>query len=303
MPSRPSEADHVASVTGGQQFETKESYLQRMAGKSPNPSDVKRAAFSEASGPAPTSAPPTSTAGQNGRGEQLKMFMTPREIHAQYQPLDADRQESWEGGTYQGTYQEKSWDTGDTRPRADAGSWSTTEERRNRGVHTGPGGNDSGTIERTRGGGKYRLYDRNQGGQQESDDELWDRKLEEAQEFGRHGQHGEYGGGARADPLRAAHETSSSSSSSSSSGGSYGSRGNESLYDSIAEKGVMGPIRLGQERGSMGKPQVVGGHHRLAAATDIDRDRLVPVLHDESIYDAQGGGRRHSSTGIGYPYS
>lgn len=252
--------------------------------------------------PAPYSPAPSrpSTPGHVGRvtgGEQLKMFMTPREIHAGWQPLDADREDNdYGGGTFRGTYRSKSWDTGETRPKADQGSWDTREQRRDRGIHSGPGGADSGTIDRTRGGGKYRVYNRNQGGGMESDEDLWARKLEESQEFDRHGQHGYYGD-AKADPLHGMHR-SSSFSSSSSGDGNDGWGGGESLYDSIASQGVMGPIRLGSETGDMGKPQIVGGHHRLAAATEAAPDRLVPVLHDKNIWAA-----RDQSASGGYPYS
>ena len=50
---------------------------------------------------------------------------------------------------------------------------------------------------------------------------------------------------------------------------------------SIDESGVKSPIRLGQQKGSEGKRQIVGGHHRLASATDIDDKQLVPVLPDD----------------------
>jgi len=266
-------------------------------------------------------------------GEQLKMFMTPKEIHAGWQALDADRRENdgdEYGGTYEGTYTPKSWDTGKTYPSNvnEVGSHTyEVAERRYPGIQSGAGGNDTGTIRRTRGGGKYRLHGRgNDVSEQESDDELWDRKLRETKQFGPGGQHEEYGSH---DPHKAAH----------SEGNTMGTYEGEatvrpgermprssawdrhyareqshedrrmeqddakqalrggSMYDSIAEKGVLGPIRLGRQVGEQGKPQIVGGHHRLAAATDIDENRLVPVLHDETIWDAQ-----HPPKG-GYPYA
>ena len=255
-------------------------------------------------------------------GEQLKMFMTPKEVHAGWAPLDADRKENWdEGGTYEGTYEPKSWDTGDTYP-SDVNNAGThtyaVAERRYPGIQSGPGGNDAGTIRRTRGGGKYRLYDRGSGNTgQESDDDLWERKVEEASSWGRTGQHGEYG---QRDPAKA-HESGTLGSFKGQPTGLKANGGgqvsdtawdrhfarenaheekrheqrmaqedahtNETLYDSIAREGVKAPIHLGRQVGSMGKPQIVGGHHRLAVATDVDSDKLIPVMHHETIYDAQ----------------
>jgi hypothetical protein len=264
-------------------------------------------------------------------GTQQKMFMTPREIHAGWSPLDADREASYEGGTYEGSYQPKSWDTGNTMPGTYRNTESTgtlplatagytQQQRRVPGIHSGEGGDDTGTIRRTRGGGKYRLYGRGQD-DTESDEQLWDRKLEESQEFGKHGQHED----AASDPLHRGGRGSSTMGTyqGEPTGASQGTPSDsaydrhyarenswenrrqearydqgESLYDSIASEGVRGPIRLGQEIGSMGKPQIVGGHHRLAAATNIDPHRLVPVLHDWSIHSA----RQEASRG-GYPYA
>lgn len=76
----------------------------------------------------------------------------------------------------------------------------------------------------------------------------------------------------------------------------YDSRG--SLYNSIKEEGVRSPIHLGKNIGTMGKPQVAGGHHRLGAQFDIDPDQPMPVLHHEDIQAA----RRSSASG-GYKYS
>jgi hypothetical protein len=294
---RPSQAEHVASVTGGEQMSR--------VGQDP---------------------------AQHHRVEQLKAFMTPKEIHAKWQGLDADRQdtENWEGGTWEGTYTPKSWATGKTQPEDSSNIGSHTyekAERRYRGIHSGAGGSDTGTIRRTRGGGKYRLHDRGSGESgQEDMDEMWERKLQETKQFPPGGQHEEYGS---PDPHKAAHSEGNTMGTyegeatvrpgehmprSSAWNRHYAreqshedrrmeqddakqARRGDSMYDSIAEKGVLGPIRLGRQLGEEGKPQIVGGHHRLAAATDIDPDRLVPVLHDESIWDAQHPPKR------GYPYA
>jgi len=62
--------------------------------------------------------------------------------------------------------------------------------------------------------------------------------------------------------------------------------GDEGLYDSIMEHGVRNPISLGQERGFEGKPQVVGGHHRLAVMATEAPHELMPVLHYTSFGQA-----------------
>jgi hypothetical protein len=69
-----------------------------------------------------------------------------------------------------------------------------------------------------------------------------------------------------------------------------------SLVQHIRESGgVESPVRLGTELGSQGKPQVIGGHHRIAAMSDIDPDQPMPVVHDVNIWHA-----RQSSA---YPYT
>jgi hypothetical protein len=68
-----------------------------------------------------------------------------------------------------------------------------------------------------------------------------------------------------------------------------------SMYNSIKGGGVQSPVHLGSQFGSQGKPQVVGGHHRIAAQNDIDQDALMPVLHHESI--------RAARSTPGYKYS
>jgi hypothetical protein len=48
------------------------------------------------------------------------------------------------------------------------------------------------------------------------------------------------------------------------------------LYDSIKEKGVKNPVYLGR---SNTKSIMSDGHHRVAAAYDIDPNMLIPVEH------------------------
>jgi hypothetical protein len=141
--------------------------------------------------------------------QQLKMFMSPAEIHASWAPLDGDRMNT----------ESESWGSSSS---SGSGSGSSSGNFGERG--------------------------------HESDDDLWDRKLDEAHE------------------------------------------GN--LARSIEEHGVKSPIRLGSIRGSMGLPQIVGGHHRLAVQTDLDPHELIPVLHDTDIYSARSGPSAKS-----YPYT
>lgn len=49
------------------------------------------------------------------------------------------------------------------------------------------------------------------------------------------------------------------------------------LDKDIRKNGIKVPISLGYEYGSQGKPQIWGGHHRLAVAHDINPDMEVPV--------------------------
>lgn len=58
----------------------------------------------------------------------------------------------------------------------------------------------------------------------------------------------------------------------------HGPYGEISLADSIEQEGVKHPALLGPYKspGRTGKPQVVGGHHRIAAAND---DSFIPVIH------------------------
>jgi hypothetical protein len=58
-----------------------------------------------------------------------------------------------------------------------------------------------------------------------------------------------------------------------------------SLYDSIKREGVRKPVELirnfDASRYSPAGYQLSEGHHRVAAAADIDPNMLVPVKHDE----------------------
>lgn len=65
--------------------------------------------------------------------------------------------------------------------------------------------------------------------------------------------------------------------------------GVKGLEKDIKKNGISVPISLGYEYGSQDKPQIWGGHHRLAVARDIDPNMKVPVwLGMDDAIDAQG---------------
>lgn len=203
---------------------------------------------------------------------QRAMFMSPREIHDRYQPLDGDRQ--------------------------DAGRDYGTDE-----VNWQP---STGTPERA-------LWDDDM----ESDDQLWERKLDESQmpksEYAEMHGGGEAATGTGTFVERLYERDSFPAQRTGHTGTweqqeeSYVNRKiddwhedrGESLYDSIRESGVKSPIRLGEDEGMMDKPMIVGGHHRLAAAANINENQFVPVLHHEDIREAQHDEKVTSA----YPYS
>ena len=57
-------------------------------------------------------------------------------------------------------------------------------------------------------------------------------------------------------------------------------RKGNSLYESIKEKGVQKPVELQYNKGDKFTPKgvsIVEGHHRVAAAHDIDPKMIIPV--------------------------
>jgi hypothetical protein len=165
-------------------------------------------------------------------GEQLPMFMSAKEIQTKYQPLDADRL----GGP----------EDEDAHPNT---TWSSS------GGNNPTQYNKRGDVRRSFGGSK--LYDRYP--KLETDQELWNRKAEEA---------GEYG-----------------------------------LHEEIMEHGVQKPVSLGQQFGNSGKPQVVGGHHRIAVMGEESPDELMPVLHFKSFGQARMQGANAEKGRGGWKYT
>ena len=233
--------------------------------------------------------------GQSQIPGQLKMFMTPSEIHEQYQPLDADRYENETMQSWQGT-----------------STYQPPPEARGVGGAMVKTYDDMGNIAwRSQSGTKY-------GVRPETDEELWDRKRAEA--YGESDDEG-YGYSAKLVGGSPSHW----------SGGGYHAggtptsqlntgqrearswqrqdaknypdqRSNPSYYteeryhpgtegvtlgESIEAEGVKSPIRLGETVGSMGKKEIVGGHHRLAVATSVNPHQFLPVLHHEDIVEAK----------------
>jgi len=195
--------------------------------------------------------------------QQLQMFMTPREILHHYQPLDADLMGAGtmgrSGQPSSGTPASVAMNTGGTNVR---------HGRVRFGSDTG------GTFQASTYGTKYRAAG-------ETHEEMMDRKLEESQwenMVGRRTKVGTswYGSDSYVPPP---HERMS-----------LGSQGEEeSLYESIAKHGVEHPVSLGTfgSHGSQGKPEIVGGHHRLAAQFDLNPNQPIPVVHYRDIWDAR----------------
>ena len=240
---------------------------------------------------------------QRGDPEQLKMFMTPREIVNKYQVLDADREEHYDerGG----------WGT--NRPETTGGNANIVVNSALRGLWKEHGRTDY----------KYTRYEEHG---TETDEQVLSRKAEEAtydpeyyaemrgespsnmprsfnpdQALGRSSAPQPRGSGTSAWDSHEMHQDS------------YLRRKEDehyqaqakteigpppSLYESIQEGGVQHPVHLGTQFGSQGKPQIVGGHHRIAVALDTRPDDLIPVLHHPDIYDAKAGGLG----GKGYKY-
>lgn len=250
--------------------------------------------------------------------QHLKMFMTAHEITSRYQALDGDREEV-EGYSYTRTDQ-KTWEPGST------GYGNTTGGREYRRAVRPMSGGKYGYV------GRQRIqpdpYDHNQ----ESDDELFDRKYEEASmsrseyadmhgnEFNQRyqspggGTHGSDSAG-RYKYRDTAGNTRADSRGNPQSGRYVGPSGNTnsnsgtyhaheeswqpfeekpdySLAEHIEAHGVTEPVRLGQQFGSMGKPQIAGGHHRIAVMRQDNPHGLMPVIHDESIQGARDTHRR-----------
>jgi hypothetical protein len=203
------------------------------------------------------------------KGTQLKMFMSPREVLRGYQPLDADR---WGAHGSQAPAVTASTGTGIGTAMNTAGD-NVRHGQFRMGHDTG------GTFQASTYGTRYRP-------RAETHNEMMDRKLSESM-----------GEGGREDEdwdpmVRRQTRVGTSWYGSDSYVPPHGERmsaGEETLYESVGKHGVTHPISLGTggKPGMLGKPQIVGGHHRVAAQFDQDPDRLMPVVHYRDIKDAQ----------------
>lgn len=237
------------------------------------------------------------------QAHQLPMFMSAREIKTQYQPLEGDRQEHYDWREGEPTF----------RSRNTAGQSNAAIKSADAGWLRRRGGVETGMKH-------YRV------GHDESDEQLWNRKLEESQLS-----RGEYeevhgGGGSSASQGTPGYETimdragrsapfTPSTDAGTRTWESHQDRVDEyvgekveqhreqrywrdqgSLYDTMygamqpGGEGFKGVIHLGTggPHGSSDKPQVFGGHHRIAAMNDIQPDRLLPVIHNRQFAEARG---------------
>lgn len=235
---------------------------------------------------------------------QLPMFMSAREIRAQYQPLEGDRQDAYD------------WREGQPTGRAfnTAGQKNETIRSKDESWLRRRGGMQTGDTH-------YRIS------QPETDEQLWNRKLEESM-MPKYEYREVHGGGGSSERALATpgYETLMNRSSAqerhpfpSSSAGSgtweqhqmdvdeyIGRRQEEHRWNREADdetslhgqmtsamrpggEGFKGVIHLGTGgmQGTSDRPQVYGAHHRIAAMSDIDPDRLMPVLHHRQFSDAR----------------
>lgn len=240
-------------------------------------------------------------------GDQLKMFMTPREIEREWQPLDADRDEVY-GETFgtndsrAGESTKRAFRTDDV-PNVYMGRTPKTEQ---------PTG-WSRVVHRP----KYQRpdidYPSSYGGDMETDEQLWDRKYEEATGFSPKGQHALYGGNADATKYKDNHGrvTTSSAHWTTKTGSTSGHRSetlvtherlpgqvddgaHNSMVDSIIHEGIKSPIRLGLNYGQNDMPQLAGGHHRMSVARVHSPDQFAPVLYHKDIHEARSRNTQHS---------
>jgi len=206
------------------------------------------------------------------------MFMTPREIVSKYQVLEGDRDEHNRSG----------YDWGDTaRRRNTAGDLNY----QNHGVVNSAG---------------QQMYRR--APSSETDEQVLARKLEESQYPVEH--YAEARGAMRPEfdaeeaLMRTSAPKSPGWSANSSRWDSWNAAQDEylgrkedefnrtvddrNIWESVRDEGVHQPITLATDsKGTMGKQEILGGHHRLASALDVRPDDLVPVVHSPSLDQAK----------------
>lgn len=180
---------------------------------------------------------------------QGKLFMTAREIMDTHAPAEGDRKFAGTSfSVHGGGFKPQPKDLG---PDPRAGE-STQRNLRTDRVPNAPTYDEQGNM-----GYRRRRVNLMEAVQPETDQQMWDRKLSEAQ-----------------DPDR----------------GDYG----QSLVEHISRGGEIPPIPLGMQRNPYGhsgdKPMIAGGQHRVAAMNHLNPDQLLPVVPYGNILDAKASG-------------
>jgi hypothetical protein len=272
------------------------------------------------------------------RGDQLKLFMTPREIEKEWQPLDGDRRDA-----YHITYGKSDTRAGSSTYRArrtdGQSNFDRNDERTVTGAVTDSDGHKDMYSLYNRPGNHFPMERTGSSGL-ETDDEVWDRKYAEALDSPSSGyNHDPKGpryrkpGGESTDAggvWRQVTETGAKTRQPASRGNGWyrqtspvpgtaikgaitlnsRRRGSEayvpfqeipgsgdshhSMVDSIIGEGIKSPIRLGLQHGMNDKPQLLGGHHRMAVARQDTPDRLAPVLYDNDMDQARSTNTKRS---------
>jgi hypothetical protein len=238
------------------------------------------------------------------------MFMTPKEITDKYQPLDGDRMEKNEHDYYE---------------HVRGGMGDTSGTFRSHNTQGDPNYTRSGFSKPPRERDTTSPYKYNPG--EETDKELWSRKLEESKMPKADYMHA-MGGTEQVRDMEpgytdaADHVAYRDGYPEHKTGGtntyeeaqeSFDNRvadehqgriddyysGADTLHSKIKSEGVKKAVHLSQQRGMQGKPQIVGGHHRIAASMDIDSDSLIPVIHHRDFKDARSKDKATDP----YPYN
>lgn len=67
-------------------------------------------------------------------------------------------------------------------------------------------------------------------------------------------------------------------------------RGGNSLQARIKSEGVQTPIALGELTNAAGQRMIAGGHHRVAVMAHLSPDQLLPVVHVKNVLEANTKG-------------
>jgi hypothetical protein len=183
-------------------------------------------------------------------GEQLRMFMSAREIQSEYAPNEPDRK--WLGTNF-GVRE------------AMGGAWVREETSGFGRVTSRTSRTDGGINFENPNGPGYLRGPKRVKAPAETDEQLYNRKLAEAVTTKR-GKINPYGRGAnRVVSI-------------------------PTLYEDIKAHGVSHPIALGQHESPSGRPSLAGGHHRVAVMAHLNPDQLLPVVHVKDVREANEEG-------------